>query len=149
VHTIVTKGAMVNVLDVCTFALTAQGVVDIALVRDQIQDRFQELSSKGFRVLGLSNKIVDATVCLTRDEAEMTFLGFLVFFDPPKEGIAETIRNLNDLRVALKVITGDNRLVAASIVLLGQHHVVPRVALFAENYRVVSCKHSFPRQHGS
>ncbi len=112
---IVTKGALVNVLDVCTSAMTVQGEVDIALVRDQIQARFQELSGKGFRVLGLSKKIVDANVCLTRDEAEMTFLGFLVFFDPPKERIAETIRNLNKLGVALKVITGDNRLVAASI----------------------------------
>ena len=112
---IVTKGALVNVLDVCTSAMTAQGVVDIALERDQIQARFQELSGKGFRVLGLSKKVIDANVCLTRDEAEMTFLGFLVFFDPPKEGIAETIRNLNKLGVALKVITGDNRLVAASI----------------------------------
>ena len=25
------------------------------------------------------------------DEADMTFLGFLVFFDPPKAGIVETI----------------------------------------------------------
>ena len=58
--------------------------MEIGLVRDQIQARFQELSSKGFRVLGLSKKTVDANVCLTRDEAEMTFLGFLVFFDPPK-----------------------------------------------------------------
>ena len=115
VHTIVTKGALINILEVCTSALTVQGEVNIALVREQIQSRFQELSGKGFRVLGLSKKIVDANVCLTRDEAEMTFLGFLVFFDPPKEGIAETIRNLSDLGVALKVITGDNRLVAASI----------------------------------
>lgn len=115
VHTIVTKGALVNILDVCTSAKTVHGVVDIALVRDQIMDRFQDLSSKGFRVLGLSKRIVDANVCLTRDEAEMTFLGFLVFFDPPKEGISETIRNLNEQGVALKVITGDNRLVAASI----------------------------------
>ena len=112
---IVTKGALNNILEVCTSAMTVQGVVDIALVREQIQARFQELSSKGFRVLGLSKKIVDANVCLTRDEAEMTFLGFLVFFDPPKEGIAETIHKLNELGVALKVITGDNRLVAASI----------------------------------
>lgn len=115
VHTILTKGALVNVLEVCTSAATAQGVVDIDLVRDQIQAKFQELSGQGFRVLGLSKKIVDANVCLTRDEAEMTFLGFLVFFDPPKEGVAETIRNLSELGVALKVITGDNRLVAASI----------------------------------
>jgi P-type Mg2+ transporter len=111
----VTKGALINILEVCTSATTAQGEVDLTIVRDQIQARFQELSGKGFRVLGLSKKIVDANVCLTRDEAGMTFLGFLVFFDPPKEGIAETIRNLNELGVALKVITGDNRLVAASI----------------------------------
>lgn len=115
VHTIVTKGALANILDVCTSATTIHGVVDIALVKDQIMDRFQDLSGEGFRVLGLSKRIVDANVCLTRDEAEMTFMGFLVFFDPPKEGISETIRNLNDLGVALKVITGDNRLVAASI----------------------------------
>ena len=112
---IVTKGALINILEVCTSATTVQGVVDIALVRDQIQARFQELSGKGFRVLGLSKKVIEANVCLTRDEAEMTFLGFLVFFDPPKEGIAETIHKLNELGVALKVITGDNRLVAASI----------------------------------
>jgi Mg2+-importing ATPase len=45
----------------------------------------------------------------------MTFLGFLVFFDPPKEGIADTIQKLNQLGISLKVITGDNRQVAASI----------------------------------
>lgn len=115
VNTIVTKGALNNILEVCTSATTAQGVVNIALVRDQIQNRFQELSRKGFRVLGLSKRTVEANVCLTRDEADMTFLGFLVFFDPPKEGIAETIRKLNELGVSLKVVTGDNRLVAASI----------------------------------
>lgn len=112
---IVTKGALNNILEVCASAMTTKGVVDITLVRDEIQSRFQELSSRGFRVLGLSKKIVEANVCLTRDEADMTFLGFLVFFDPPKEGIAETILNLNELGVSLKVITGDNRLVAASI----------------------------------
>lgn len=45
----------------------------------------------------------------------MTFLGFLFFFDPPKPGIAEIIRNMENLGISLKVITGDNRLVAASI----------------------------------
>ena len=44
----------------------------------------------------------------------MTFLGFLVLADPPKAGIARTIEQLRGLGVALKVITGDNRLVAAT-----------------------------------
>jgi len=43
----------------------------------------------------------------------MTFVGFLVFFDPPKPGIGDTIGHLGRLGVTLKMITGDNRLVAA------------------------------------
>ena len=45
----------------------------------------------------------------------MTFLGFLVLFDPPKSDIVETVANLKRLGVTLKIITGDNRLVAASV----------------------------------
>jgi len=49
------------------------------------------------------------------DERDMTFIGFLVFSDPPKQDARETIAQLKDLRVTLKVITGDNRIVAAAI----------------------------------
>ena len=45
----------------------------------------------------------------------MTFLGFLTLFDPPKENIVETIASLKKLGVSLKIITGDNHLVAASL----------------------------------
>lgn len=45
----------------------------------------------------------------------MAFLGFLVFEGPPRSGIIETIAQLKQSGVSLKVITGDNRLVAASI----------------------------------
>ena len=38
--------------------------------------------------------------------------GFLLFFDPPKPGVAETITRLAELGVDLKIITGDNKLVA-------------------------------------
>jgi Mg2+-importing ATPase len=61
---------------------------------------------------------------------EMMFLGFLVFFDPLREGIAQTIHELNILGIGLKVITGDNRLVATSIckqlVLLGDRILISR-----------------------
>jgi Mg2+-importing ATPase len=45
----------------------------------------------------------------------MTFLGFLVLFDPPKANIIETITALKSLGVSLKIITGDNQLVAANV----------------------------------
>jgi Mg2+-importing ATPase len=48
-------------------------------------------------------------------ESGMTLLGFLVFSDPPKPDVAGTIQRLKLLGISLKVITGDNRLVAAQI----------------------------------
>ena len=46
------------------------------------------------------------------DEQQMTFIGFLLLEDPPKAGALEAITELSQLGVALKIITGDNRLVA-------------------------------------
>jgi Mg2+-importing ATPase len=45
-------------------------------------------------------------------ETDMTFLGFLVLFDPPKTKIADTIAHLERLGVSLTMITGDHHLVA-------------------------------------
>ena len=45
----------------------------------------------------------------------MTFAGFLLFFDPLKEGIDQSIRDLARLGIAVKIITGDNRFVAAHV----------------------------------
>ncbi len=113
----VTKGALQNVLDVCTSVETSEGtIVPIAGVQKQIQQRFEELSSKGFRVLGIAYKDIGSDKLIAKDsEVGMTFLGFLVLFDPAKPKIAETIKELKQLGISLKIVTGDNRLVAASI----------------------------------
>ncbi|MCJ7445773.1 MAG: HAD-IC family P-type ATPase, partial [Methanotrichaceae archaeon] len=112
---VVTKGALINVLDVCTTAQTSKGLVDISELKDEILRKLRDLSENGFRVLGISCKKLEENVCLSRDEADMTFFGFLIFFDPPKAGIAETIETLKRLGLGLKIITGDNRYVAANL----------------------------------
>ena len=116
-HLMVTKGALQNVLDACSKAETTAGaVVDIALVREKVQQHLEEFSKKGFRTLGVACKDMGpATQVSKADEAGMTFVGFLVLFDPPKPNIVETIASLKSLGVSLKIITGDNRLVAASV----------------------------------
>ena len=113
----VTKGALQNILDVCTLAETRDGkVVDIATVKDQIQKHFEEFSNKGFRTLGVAYRNMGSEVHISKnDETGMTFSGFLILFDPPKPNILDTITGLKNLGVALKIITGDNRLVAASV----------------------------------
>jgi Mg2+-importing ATPase len=116
-HLMVTKGALRDVLAVCSSAATGEGtIVDIAEANDRIQGRFAELSSKGFRTLGVAFKDMGPEVRISKDqEAGMTFSGFLVLFDPPKPNIIETITSLKNLGVSLKIITGDNHLVAANV----------------------------------
>jgi Mg2+-importing ATPase len=113
----VTKGALQNVLDVCASVETSEGtIVQIAGVRKQIQQRFEEFSGKGFRVLGIAYRDIGSDKLITKDsEVGMTFLGFLVLFDPAKPRIAGTIEELKHLGISLKIVTGDNRLVASNI----------------------------------
>ncbi len=116
-HLMVTKGALSNVLAVCSSAEIAEGrIADIVTVKERVQQHFEEFGRKGFRTLGVATKEVGSNTVITREqEADMTFLGFLILFDPPKPGIIETIRELKHLGVSLKIITGDNRLLAANV----------------------------------
>jgi P-type Mg2+ transporter len=116
-HWMITKGAFQNVLDICAAVETAQGAIEALLPRrDQIIQKFNELSSQGFRLLGVAYKTLDQETVVTKEkEKDMIFLGVLVFFDPPKAGISQTIQKLADLGISLKIITGDNRLVAARV----------------------------------
>lgn len=113
----ITKGALVNILEVCSNAETKDGkIVGIASMQKQIQKNFAEFSNQGFRTLGIAYKKLSSDSPITKDdEKDMTFVGFLTLFDPPKANIAETIASLKKLGISLKIITGDNQLVAASL----------------------------------
>jgi Mg2+-importing ATPase len=115
---LIVKGALDNVLEVCSQVQTLAGVAALdSDLQAQIQDKFEAWSAEGYRVLGLAFKTVDAReqTYSAKDENEMTFAGFLLFLDPPKEGVQTTIASLEKLGVTLKIITGDNHLVARHI----------------------------------
>lgn len=116
-HLLITKGALANVLEVCTTAETTDGqMADIGPLAPQIQQRFEEFSSQGFRTLGVGYRDLGASRRLEKsDEADMIFLGFLLFFDPLQPEIAGTLQRLRRLGVSVKLITGDNRLVAVNV----------------------------------
>ena len=115
VYIMTTKGAVPNVLVACAHAETSNGVVQIGDVREKIQQRFEDLSGQGFRLLGVAYKNISADRIDKDQETQMTFLGFLLMFDPPKPMIKTVLQNLQNLGITLKIITGDNRFVAASL----------------------------------
>jgi len=111
------KGALNNILEICSTTENADGELQpIAAAYDALQERYRLYSSQGFRTLGIAYKpMPDATKFAKGDETDLRFLGFLTFFDPPKADCAETIALLREQGVTLKIITGDNRLVAQTV----------------------------------
>ncbi len=111
------KGALVNVLEVCT---QVQDGCEVRLLdetmRAAIERQFSGWSGQGYRVLGVAIKAVPLKPRYEHaDENELVFAGFLLFFDPPKTGVAQHLADLGRLGVELKLITGDNRLVALHV----------------------------------
>ena len=116
-HFMVTKGALTNVLEVCSSVETKEGtIVDINPMRKQIEKNFEDFSKNGFRTLGIAyKKLSTKSEIKKEEEKDLVFIGFLTLFDPPKSNITDTISGLKKLGISLKIITGDNHLVALSL----------------------------------
>jgi Mg2+-importing ATPase len=114
---LVSKGALQNILEVCTQVEIKEGeIVKLDGFREKIQQEFIDFSQHGFRTLGIAYKDVTGDPLINKDdESDLIFLGYVLLFDPPKAGMSDTIETLKKLGVSLKVITGDNKLVAANL----------------------------------
>jgi P-type Mg2+ transporter len=116
-HTMITKGAVNNIIEVCNRVEFSETVFHtLEEEKINLQRRYEELSEKGFRVIALAYKDVTGDPVINKDdETGMTFLGFLVFSDPVKEGIINSINRLKKKGITLKIVTGDSYLVARYI----------------------------------
>lgn len=116
-HLIITKGAFANVLATCT--RVARGSASVPLddeERKRLDAWFREQGTRGLRLLGLATREVMPRSSYTHDdEAGMCFTGFLLFLDPPKSSVKGTLDTLAAHGVGIKIVTGDNRYVAAHV----------------------------------
>ncbi len=111
----IAKGAPEEVLKVSSFCEINGVQVDLTEeLRKRAEQKYYDLSSEGFRVLGVSYKRLreEKTVYSVNDENDMVLLGFVAFLDPPKETAKESLRLLSNAGIELKILTGDNELVA-------------------------------------
>ncbi len=115
---LITKGALETVLAICTRVRAGGAVVPLDRERHGTIDKlYAGWSAQGYRVLGIAVRDVprQAAYSVDSDECDMIFAGFLLFFDPPKADARETLASLAQLGVRVKIITGDNRLVARHV----------------------------------
>ena len=114
----VTKGAVEEMLSICSFAECDGGVQPLTGdVRQRILQTVDDLNDKGFRVLVIAQKSNPSPVGAfgVKDECDMVLIGYLAFLDPPKESTADAIRALKQHGVTTKILTGDNDKVTRTI----------------------------------
>jgi Mg2+-importing ATPase len=115
-YTLISKGAPESIFSKCKYADLSGRIESITDVHKTINDKFYNLSELGYRIVAVaSRKVERKTSYSLEDERDMTLLGFLIFTDPPKKDAHEAIEKLNDMGVAVKILTGDNELVAKTI----------------------------------
>lgn len=116
-HTMITKGAVPNILPCCKLAELPDGtIVQIGQVQAAIEKLFHEYSRQGLRAIAICCKDVSNDPVINKDdETDMIFLGLIILADPPKEGIIESVKRLQQTGISLKIITGDNQWVAKHV----------------------------------
>jgi Mg2+-importing ATPase len=114
---LITKGAFHQVLEICT--RSADGSVLDAAGRARLEERYETWSAQGIRVLAVASRALPSEPVYSRAlERDLTFTGFLTFFDRPKADVADAIRNLATLGVSIKIITGDSKSVTQHVAAL-------------------------------
>lgn len=115
---IITKGAVEEMLGICTYAEFGGEVRPLAKdIRVKAQKFVEEMNNQGMRVLALAHKsfLSKENNFSVEDEQEMVLIGYLAFLDPPKESAAQAIRQLHEHGVEVKVLSGDNDAVVKTI----------------------------------
>jgi len=90
---------------------------------EELKKEYELLSADGFRVLALATKdtppregaAAHSTPYGKPDECDLTLEGYVAFLDPPKESALAAIKALEQHGVRVKVLTGDNDLVARTV----------------------------------
>jgi P-type Mg2+ transporter len=114
---LITKGAPEEVFKIISRYELNDTLFDLTdEARKKIEKEFQELSSLGFRVLGVACREMENKLSYSiSDEADMVLLGFIAFTDPLKETAGESMELLRRAGVKLKILTGDSEVLAGKV----------------------------------
>lgn len=112
---LISKGAFPDILSICTKISIHGRVEEIGHHKQKLESRFAQYGADGLRVIAICFRTLEASSVSKGQERDMIFAGFILFHDPVKPNLPETIRELDQLNVRLKIITGDNQVVARSI----------------------------------
>jgi Ca2+-transporting ATPase len=77
--------------------------------KENLRQHIRDFGKKGYRVLGVAKcDFKGNDFPEKQQEFNYDFLGFTVFYDPPKQNIQQVFNKIYDAGIKVKVITGDN-----------------------------------------
>jgi Mg2+-importing ATPase len=115
---LICKGSVENVFQACgRYQIDEEIFPLIEAIREDVLEDYQSLSADGYRVLAIAYREFprDKDAFTAADERDLILLGYIAFFDPPKDSAARAIQALKKAGVAVKVLTGDNDLVTRKV----------------------------------
>jgi Mg2+-importing ATPase len=117
-HALISKGAPEEIFKRCSHYELDGKIHEMHHgIHADLKKEYDSLSSEGFRVLAVAYKNTDINreYYSRDDETGLTLKGYVAFLDPPKPSAKAAIQALKKLGVEVKVLTGDNELVAEKI----------------------------------
>ena len=117
-HVLICKGAVEEIYSCCNRYQVGDEVFELLdVIRADLFEEVEDLNSQGFRVLGIAYREFprEQTTFTTADESQLVLLGYIAFFDPPKDSAESALKLLTGAGVKLKVLTGDNGLVTRKV----------------------------------
>jgi Mg2+-importing ATPase len=117
-HVLICKGAVENVYPMCEqYQIDNEIYPLIDFVKNDLIEDYKDLSAEGYRVLAIAYREFPRSkeVFSSADEKGMILLGYIAFFDPPKESAMKAVEALASLGVTVKILTGDNELVTQKV----------------------------------
>lgn len=120
---IISKGAPEEIFARCKqFELDGELFSMDHLFIEELKEEYEQLSADGFRVLAIASRELPprtatgtGTLYSKADECELILNGYVAFLDPPKDTAKAAIQALEGHGILVKVITGDNELVARKV----------------------------------
>jgi len=115
---LICKGAPESTLPVCSkYEIDGQFIPLDDKSHSSCKETYQKLSAQGYYTIAVAYRPLPPKpeVYRASDEQDMILLGYLAFYDPPREDAGKVLETLRSDGVEVKILTGDNALVTRHI----------------------------------
>ncbi|NLJ97512.1 MAG: cation-translocating P-type ATPase [Clostridiales bacterium] len=111
-----TKGAIDNLLNICTTALVDGEVVPLTKkMKDEYLKITEKMSDSALRVLGAAYKNTTEIIEPEEMEKDLTIIGLVGMIDPPRLEVKDSIHEAKEAGITPIMITGDHKNTAVAI----------------------------------